>query len=250
MRTGGFLAALLAAAAAVVGLWRFGQTQPIEIVERRASAASEVPCPVCLGTRQVACSACNGSGFIPTGETTCPRCNGSGRVEAGSLLRRAAPSRSLGPSASTCPVCGGKGKVPGGRTRCVSCNGSGRMPCVACAGTGMITASSETARRTVRAGYSRWEKFLSWFGIEPDEDAPPQVRPNGSVPLVDAYLRLFSNEQRSARAIAYERPRRSGSSWLVTARVRLRESASEREESQIFRIERREVVDCRKAPEA
>ncbi len=66
-------------------------------------------------TRNVACSACNGSGAEKgSGKKMCPTCGGSGQV------RRSSGFFSI---ASTCPTCSGEGYVI--ENPCNNCNGTG-----------------------------------------------------------------------------------------------------------------------------
>ncbi|MCX7819840.1 MAG: hypothetical protein N2652_11655 [Kiritimatiellae bacterium] len=247
MRGGGIIALGLVCAAAVGALYLFGRTQPIVTVERSQPVVTTSPCEMCQGRGQVVCSACGGSGSTTGVETSCPTCKGKGRVVTGSLLRRARPDRALGSAESPCPACRGTGKTTAARTTCPVCEGRGRLPCGTCFGSGSRETGSQRVWRAARAELSWWERLLSWLGIAPDENPPPQVRPDGSVPLVEHHLRLFETPARRIEPIAWRGVRRSGAAWEVGVRIRIREDRSEREEERIVRVQNREVTHVLRA---
>lgn len=233
---------LLAAAMGALAVW--GRNRPLVVVERPILTSADRLCPECRGTRRVACRACEGAGWIAGAEMTCRHCGGSGRTDGGTLLRRSRPDRQLG-APVPCPVCQGRGRVAGGRTQCPGCGGTGRMPCPACAGTGGDVSSPPATRRTVREECSAWERFWSWFGFPPDPNPPPQRKPDGSVPIVERYLLLFSAPGRSARVLRWGEAHFTSGGWEIPARVRFMEGTNQREEGRWFRIEQREIVGSR-----
>lgn len=233
---------VLLLAAGGAALYVFGRTQPIVIVERSQPVAETARCETCQGTGYTVCSACGGSGWTTGIETTCSTCQGSGRISTGSLVRRTKPERTLGSSSTPCPACRGTGKTTAARTKCPACGGSGRIACSACFGTGTTEATGRRIARTSRADLSWWERVLSWIGIAPDENAPPQVRPDGSAPLVEHYVRLFETASRQIEPVAWRDVRRAGAAWEVGVRLRIREGGAEREEERIVRIQNREVT--------
>ncbi len=242
MKTRAVIVIVLLLAAGVGALYVFGRTQPIVIVEHSQPLAETARCETCQGAGHTVCSACSGSGWTTGIETACPMCKGTGRTSTGSLLRRAKPDRALGSSQTPCPACRGTGKTTAARTKCPACDGRGRIPCSACFGTGVTEATGRRVWRTARADLSWWERVLSWIGIAPDENAPPQVRPDGSAPLVEQYLRLFETASRRIEPVAWRGVRRAGAAWEVRVRLRIREGGAEREEERVVRIQNREVT--------
>ncbi len=245
-RTAGVALVLLLAAAAGA-LYVFGRTQPIVIVEHAQPAAGQARCETCQGAGHVVCATCGGSGWTTGVETTCPMCQGTGRVTSGSLLRRARPDRSLGSAQTPCPACRGSGRTTSARAKCPACEGRGRVACAVCWGTGTAATTNRLVWRAARAELSLWERVLSWIGIAPDENAPPQVRPDGSVPLVEHHVRLFETPTRRITVIAWRGVRPAGAAWQVGVRIRISENGAEREEERIVWIQNREVTHVQPA---
>ena len=68
--------------------------------------------------REVACSACKGSGEDASSKpSTCPECKGTGRIRTG---------KGFFGASQACPRCGGKGKI--NVVPCRSCHGRGTVP--------------------------------------------------------------------------------------------------------------------------
>lgn len=233
---------VLLVATALGLLYVFGRTQPIVTVEHSQPVAEKARCEACRGIGYVVCSSCEGSGATDGVQTTCPTCQGSGQVSSGSLLRRTRPDRALGAGRMPCPTCRGSGRSTAARTTCPACDGRGRMSCFRCFGTGTSEVMGRRVWRAARADLSWWERVLSWVGIEPDENAPPQVRSDGSVPLIEHHLRLFETTSRRIEVIEWGDVQRNGAAWEVGVRLRIDEGGKQREEERLVRIQNREVT--------
>ncbi len=226
---------------AAILAWATGRTRPMVVVERTVTNAAPRPCPLCRGTRSIACGRCNGSGQLPAAKIRCPQCNGTGKVDGGSQLRRTHPERRLGAPVS-CPLCGGTGQVEGGRTPCPDCQGKGRVGCPVCGGTGVDPESTQARFRTVREDLSRWERWTDWIRFGPPNDRPT-VRSNGSVPLVERFLELYRSPHRDFRVLRWGALGYASNTWSVTALLQVRDARGAREEWRRFQIRQREIVE-------
>jgi len=225
---------------AVTLAWATGRTRPMVVVERTVTTTAPRPCPLCYGTRTIACAHCNGSGQLAAAKIRCPQCNATGKVDGGSQLRRTHPERRLGAPVS-CPLCGGTGQVEGGRTPCPDCRGKGRVVCPVCGGTGVDPDSTQARFRTVREDLSRWERWTDWIRFGPPDDRPT-VRANGSVPLVERFLELYRSPRRDLRVMRWGALEYASNTWSVTALLQIRDAGVAREEWRRFQIRQREIV--------
>jgi hypothetical protein len=226
----------------VGGLWFFGRTQPVEVVERTVvNAGAATICPTCRGTKQVTCSLCGGEGRVAGGEQSCPGCNGTGKGKW--QLNGASRARRLGAD-PVCTQCKGTGRL-GSRQDCAMCSGARTVSCPDCAGFGTQEDSTRRTVRTVRAGYSLWERILSWVFLSPDDDCAPQALSGGRVPLVEAYLPLFERAGLTMRVIRWGGVSRGDKGWEVRTLLKLRRGETETEEGRVFVVHNREVTDTR-----
>lgn len=240
----GLAGLILVLAAAVGALWFFGQSQPIVVVERSAVGKTTVPCTACFGTKMARCEACGGIGGRSGESHVCAVCGGSGRSGYSGLKNTQTRVKRMGVEMA-CVPCRGTGQQSGPRDRCEACSGSGWVSCPSCEGTGLDTQASTTHWKTVRADYSLWERALAVARMTPDDNAAPEVRADGSVPLAAAYLELFQTPNRRADGVDWMPVSPAEQGWTVTALVRLTEGASRRDAGRLFVIQGREVVDCR-----
>ncbi len=119
--------------------------------------------------------------------------------------------------------------------------------CPACMGTGRASAIQWPKVRTIRAGLSLWERVLTWVGMEPDPDCAPDVRKDGSVPMVEEYLKLYSTAELSGRVARWSPVRRGGDGWEVRTVIRVSRGTTEADEGRLFTVKDREiktVVPC------
>jgi hypothetical protein len=241
MKVGTGLAGIVVLGVAVGCLWFFGRTQPIGIVETTVEQVGASVCPTCQGAKQVTCALCGGRGNVATGDRPCPVCNGSGKGKW--QLGGSSRVNRMGAD-PVCQSCRGTGRV-GNMETCSLCSGSRMSDCPDCAGTGSRASGSVRKIRTARAGLSPWERVLSWILIAPDEDCPPQVRGDGSVPLVEAYVPLFEREGLSMRVVRWDGVARGPAGWEVRATLRIRRGDTEADEGRIFVVRNREVTAAR-----
>ncbi len=228
------LVIVLLIAAAVV--WWLGREQPIRIIAQTWAQSTAQACPVCGGTRLISCERCGGRGRIEAGKA-CRACRGTGRL-----------AYQLDSQQSTqqypCPHCRGTGiQIQAGQFNdCPQCAGKGRVTCPQCKGTGQKTALIQRQTHTTRADYSLWERCLRLLGTEPATNSAPQRRRDGSVPLIRQYLWLMYPEQAPALEVNYGAIEPTDEGWQITARVRLRDAATNTEQMLRFKIQNRQVA--------
>ncbi len=99
-------------------------------------------CPVCGGSKRLACPLCNGSGKCydydackGTGVVACVACNGTGHISP-PKSDHLVPNVPTSAPSETCSICAGKGTLPcpgcAGTGHCRRCEEHGTLPCAAC----------------------------------------------------------------------------------------------------------------------
>ncbi|OQW96076.1 MAG: hypothetical protein BWK77_06460 [Verrucomicrobia bacterium A1] len=232
------LAVLAILALAVGALWYFGRIQPVEVVEQKVRTAGAAVCPACQGRKQIACEACGGNGRVQAPEQMCAECEGTGRGKW--RMGDTRTVRRMGGD-PLCAACSGKGRTRASQA-CAACSGAALTTCLDCAGTGRSAAVR--VFKTVRAGYSPWETVLSWLYMPPDDDAVPQVGPDGRVPMVDVYLALFQRNGVSGRVAKWGAVSRGANGWEVRTQLRIRRGDVESEEGRLFVVRNRQVISA------
>ena len=186
MKTWHVLAILVLGFAA---FWYFGQVQPVRLEQQAVPT-----------TKSVVCADCGGFGFVDSAPQKCAKCRGTGQ---GEWQMKGKSSRKMSNARPACVACSGRGTVST-RTTCPHCNGTGKTS----------EASSRTIR-TARAGISPWEKFLGWFGFEPEANPAPQMDRNGEYPLVAIYLEAWVHDQ-TYRVVDWGTFEDANGSWQAT----------------------------------
>lgn len=205
----------------IAGLWFFGRTQPIVVVESAFN-----------NTKQVACPKCGGSGSVEV-PAACPKCNGTGK---GEWYFKSKSKQNL--SSQSKPAC-------------LTCRGTGKAfrseKCAQCKGTGHTTADESRKTKTVRADLSLWEKILAYCLIKPNVNCRPQRRLNGSYPLIAKYIETMVNPAYNARVIKWEPARLEDGEWIVKAMIEFNDANGKRvKQGREFIVANREVKGARK----
>jgi hypothetical protein len=233
------LAVIAVLALAVGALWYFGRDQPIEVVERKVETAGSTVCPACRGQRRVVCTTCNGAGRAQGPEQVCAECSGTGKGKW--RMGRPRTSRLMGGD-PICVACSGKGRT-GASQICSACSGAATTACPGCGGTGRTPAAAQILK-TVRAGHSPWEILLSWLYMPPDDNAAPQVGPDGRIPMIDAYLALFQRAGVSGRVAKWGTVSRGANGWEVRTQLLIHRGDAESVEGRLFVVRDRQVISA------
>lgn len=232
------LAAFAVLALAVGALWYFGRDQPIEAVERKIATAGSTVCPACRGLRRVVCTTCNGAGRTQGPEQVCAECGGTGKGKW--RMGDTRTVRRMGGD-PLCAACSGKGRTGASQT-CTACSGAATTACPGCGGMG--STPGVQIFKTVRAGHSPWEILLSWLYMPPDDNAAPQVGPDGRIPMIDAYLALFQRAGVSGRVEKWGAVSRGANGWEVRTQLLIQRGEAESMEGRLFVVQDRQVISA------
>lgn len=231
MKLGWFEVLFLGFVAGVAGLWYFGRTQPLVLVEK----SPMVTCPGCQGKSVTKCPKCGDFGSLES-FIQCPECKGTGKHSWRLCSSLGAP----------CRQCRGTGSVEG-RQPCSFCQSTGKAKCEQCNGGGQVAAPGRARIQTVRAELSLWERALTLVGLGPGPNPKPFRDKRGAYPLLRRYIDLKTGV--GTVVLEWGDVVSAGPEWKVATLLERVDTIGRKSQRRIELIVRdREVVGSRPVP--
>ena len=231
MKLGWFEVLFLGFVAGVAGLWYFGRTQSLVIIQK----SPMVTCPCCQGKGATKCPKCGDFGSLES-FMQCPECKGTGKHSWRITSKLGAP----------CRQCRGTGSVEG-RQPCSFCNSTGKVTCERCGGTGQLAAAGGVRIQTVRAEPSLWERALTLIGLGPGPNPKPVRDKSGQYPLLRKYIDLKTGV--GTVVLEWGEAAMDGPEWKVATLLERADTTGRKTQRRIeFIVRDREVLGSRPVP--